>query len=105
MSKNRDKDDFNYYLKDEYLDNDISLDELISEYKLLRDKYIKLGRRLADRVEIERAKDIVRDIKHCTGDVAMVVIQKLAQKQNISTAEAARQILNTRDIFEEMGVA
>jgi len=108
-NNNKKRDNFNYYLTDDdfeqfYPDN---VTELIEEYKMLRDKYIKIGQRLADRVDIERAKDIIRDKRQadgklCDGDSAMRALKKLACKQNITLGQAAKQIIATREVIMEI---
>lgn len=94
-----DKSSNSYYLEDEdFVDIvDIDTDFLVEEYKLLRSKFIKLGHKLSGRVDLERAKDIIRDKQNCTGDEAMDLMKKIANDNNIKIEEVAKRIISVKD--------
>lgn len=104
---NVDKKQFDYYLKDEDLEKLLTktpppayydiLCIVIDEYKLLRGKYVALQVRLAERVSVEKAKDIIMEKFNCSGDEAMKYMQKLCSSKNIRIGQAAEMIIAVRE--------
>lgn len=99
-----DKKQFDYFLTDEDLEkmafgSQATLSELIGEYKILREKYIKLQIRLAERVTVEKAKDIIREKFNCSGDEAMKYMQKLCSSKNIRIGRAAEMVIAVRGVL------
>lgn len=94
MNKQSNKKQSNdYFLSDEDFDG-LDFRSLVEEYIILRKKYVKLINKLQDRVELERAKDVLMECMKCSGHDAMFYLQKLSSNNNITIEEASKQVIH-----------
>lgn len=94
------KSSFEYFLADEALEKIENRDQLIEEYKLLRKKYVKVTQKLVERVDFERAKDILRDQLNITSDEAINKMKKIANTNNKTLGEVAKMIIMVKEAGE-----